>query len=70
MLRWVPKDAAFVVVSKRLGWPAKSLRTEEHEETAGPGNALVLRIEHAHVAEVFVAYGRVGVPAERVARSV
>ena len=56
-------------MAKRLGWQAKSLYVHERKDSAGPGNALVLRIAHEHVTEVFAAFGAVGVPAERVART-
>ena len=56
------------VVNKRLGWPAKSLRVQERD-AVGPGNALILRVQHEHVSEVFVAFAALGVTAERVARA-
>jgi RNA 3'-terminal phosphate cyclase (ATP) len=61
-------DRELAVVQKRLGWPRKALEIEEHPDSLGPGNALLLRVEHEHVTEVFTAYGAVGVPAEQVAR--
>ncbi len=63
-------ERELAVVGKRLGWQTKDLVVEEREDSAGPGNALVLRVAHEHVTEVFAAFGAVGVPAERVARRV
>lgn len=62
-------ERELAVVGKRLGWQTKMLRVEEREDSIGPGNALVLSVAHEHVTEVFAAFGAVGVPAERVARS-
>ena len=50
-----------------LGWPEDRLRVEVRPHSPGPGNALVLAIEHEHVTEVFVAFGARGVRAEQVA---
>jgi RNA 3'-terminal phosphate cyclase (ATP) len=54
-------------VEKRLGWGRESLRVEVRREALGPGNALLLVIEHEHVTEVFSGFGAVGVTAEHVA---
>ena len=67
----VPRHVAereLAVVSKKLGWPRKSLHIQERTDAAGPGNALLLHLGHEHSATVCVAYGSPGVPAERVAR--
>ncbi len=67
----IPGDVAereLAVVAKQMGWPSSSLHVDAVRDTAGPGNALVLRIEHEHVTEVFTAFGSVGLPAERVAK--
>ena len=61
-------ERELAVVAKRLGWQSKCLRVDEREDSAGPGNALVLSVAHEHVTEIFSAFGAVGVPAERVAR--
>jgi len=61
-------ERELAVVAKRLGWQAKALHVEEREDSTGPGNALLLRVAHEHVTEVFAAFGAVGVPAEAVAR--
>jgi RNA 3'-terminal phosphate cyclase (ATP) len=44
-------------------------RVERHRRSAGPGNVLTLRAEHAWVTEVFSAYGERGVSAEQVAEA-
>ena len=54
-------------VRRRLGWEEKDRRVEVVEGGAGPGNAVVLTVRHAHATNVIAAYGAVGVSAERVA---
>lgn len=39
----------------------------EEVEAAGPGNAVLVEVVHAHAVEVFAGFGRRGVPAEKVA---
>ncbi len=41
---------------------------EELSASAGPGNVLLAEIESTHVTELFSAFGRRGVPAEKVGR--
>lgn len=54
------------MVRDELGWPATALTIEE-VEADGPGNALVLEIEHPQTTAVFCSFGRPGLPAEEVA---
>ena len=61
-------DRELAVVRSRLGWSDGELETVVlSEESAGPGNALLLQIESEHVTEVFTGFGAVGVRAEAVA---
>lgn len=55
------------IVRKRLGWPRACLEQVEIESDTHTGNVLLLEIEHEHVTEIVTAFGRQGVPAERVA---
>ena len=48
----------------------ETLELVEVADPAGPGNALMVRVDAANVSEVFTAFGRRGVPAERVAEEV
>jgi RNA 3'-terminal phosphate cyclase (ATP) len=52
-----------------LGWDPACGRPEM-VKSPGPGNALVVEIEHANVTEVFIGFGERGVSAESVARGV
>lgn len=54
-------------VRRRLGWKEKERHVGVVEGGAGPGNAVVLTLRHAHATEVVASYGAVGVSAERVA---
>jgi len=56
------------VVRRSLGWHDDELNIEEIDPACGPGNCLMLEIESEHVTELFTAFGRLGVPAETVAR--
>jgi len=49
-----------------VGWEDAVARPVE---SAGPGNALMLRIEAENASEIVTAFGAKGVPAERVAES-
>jgi RNA 3'-terminal phosphate cyclase (ATP) len=52
-----------------LGWrDGVDAAASEAPSSPGPGNALVVTLEHAHVTEVFTAFGERGKRAEAVAR--
>ncbi|GMU36260.1 MAG: RNA 3'-terminal phosphate cyclase [Phycisphaerae bacterium] len=55
------------LVSKRLGWSDAELQTHEERTSPGPGNVVILVLEHEHVTEVFTGFGEVGRAAETVA---
>ena len=50
-------------------WPEDSFRPQQLTPGVGPGNALVIEAEFAEVTEVVTAFGKLGVPAERVAQT-
>jgi len=60
-------ERELAVVAKRLGWSRKELVAREAPESDGPGNVLTLRVDAEHAAEVATGFGRIGLPAERVA---
>jgi len=55
-------------VRRALGWDQSRLRLRGLTNAHGPGNALVARVEHQNVTEVFTAFGEKGVSAEKVAK--
>jgi RNA 3'-terminal phosphate cyclase (ATP) len=55
------------VVGGRLGWTDEQLKVRGIPSEAGPGNVLVLTVEHEHVTEVFTGFGERGRSAESVA---
>jgi RNA 3'-terminal phosphate cyclase (ATP) len=60
-------DRELQVVAERLGWPADDLIRRTEQQSDGPGNCLNLTLVFDEVTEIFTAYGRVGVSADRVA---
>jgi RNA 3'-terminal phosphate cyclase (ATP) len=54
------------VVRRELGW--KDCQVVEVKKPRGPGNALLLELEHEHVTEMVCAFGEKGVRAEDVAQ--
>jgi len=55
------------VVRKRMGWSEEQLLLRGLSNDQGPGNALLLTLEHEAVTEVFTGFGEKGVTAEAVA---
>ena len=53
-----------------MGWAEPQLMECELPAEQGPGNALLITLEHEHVTEVFTAFGEERVRAEAVAESV
>ena len=51
-------EKELAVVTERLGWPEDRLRVAS-VAGPGPGNVLLLTVEHQHVAEVFTGFGEV-----------
>jgi RNA 3'-terminal phosphate cyclase (ATP) len=54
-------------VRKRMGWSDGQLRLRGLSGEQGPGNALLVTLEHEQVTEVFTGFGEKGVTAETVA---
>jgi RNA 3'-terminal phosphate cyclase (ATP) len=55
------------VLMRRLHLPREARRVHEVTPSSGPGNVLLLRVEHDSHAELFTGHGERGVTAERVA---
>ncbi len=54
-------------LASRTGWPKDAFVIEAIDDSAGPGNVVVIEVEYDGVTEVFTAFGAIRVPAERVA---
>ena len=50
-------------------WPAEAFVTRQLPADHGPGNALLLEARFEHVTEMVSGFGKLGVPAERLART-
>ncbi|MFC0676720.1 RNA 3'-terminal phosphate cyclase [Lysobacter korlensis] len=55
------------VLGKRLGLAEDRLHLHSVRPAVGPGNAVMVRVEHAGHVELFTGYGERGLPAEKVA---
>lgn len=53
-------------IARELGWPRDCVEIEE-VAAAGPGNVVSLEVQSEELTELFTAFGRLGVRAERVA---
>ena len=58
-----------MVVQKKIGWGDELLSAERANDSAGPGNIVMLEIASRNVTEVFTAFGQRDVRAEAVAAS-
>lgn len=56
------------VVTEKLGWPPEHCQIRQLPSEEGPGNIVMLTIEHAAVTEVFCSLGEKRLPAEAVAQ--
>ncbi|MGO4382573.1 RNA 3'-terminal phosphate cyclase [Pseudoduganella sp. RAF53_2] len=57
-------------VASAMGWDEAQLRTCVLPEAWGPGNALLMTLDHEHVTEVFVGFGEKSLRAETLAKQV
>ncbi len=54
-------------VGKMLNWGPETFSVEESQNSAGPGNIVMIEIRSNEVTEIFSAFGQVGLSAEKVA---
>jgi RNA 3'-terminal phosphate cyclase (ATP) len=50
-------------------WPEEAFAVRELPDERGPGNILLLEAQYEHVTEVVSGFGKLGIPAERVAKT-
>ncbi len=62
-------DREIATARKLLDWPAEAFAVRELPESQGPGNILLLEAAFEHVIEVVSGFGKLGVSAERVAKT-
>ncbi|MBL0914539.1 MAG: RNA 3'-terminal phosphate cyclase [Sphingopyxis sp.] len=63
-------DRELKTAAKTLAdWPADAFAVRQLPADHGPGNALLLEAEFAHVTEVMSGFGKLGIPAERLAQT-
>src|SRR6185369_15370748 len=53
-----------------MNWSDECLAVEEVKGSVGPGNVVMIEITSDAAAEVFTSFGKLGVPAEKVADDV
>lgn len=51
------------------GWPEDAFATRQLPAEFGPGNALLIETAFEHVTEIMSGFGKLGVPAERLAQT-
>ncbi len=61
-------ERELAVVKRQLTWGEDQLFMREIHRHQGPGNALLLTLEHEHVTEVFTGFAERGLAAEVVAK--
>ncbi len=61
-------ERELAVVKQKLSWTDEQLLMREINRNQGPGNVLLITLEHEHVTEVFTGFAERGVAAEVVAK--
>jgi RNA 3'-terminal phosphate cyclase (ATP) len=61
-------DREIKTVKKLLDWPEEAFAIRELPEEQGPGNILLLEAAFEHVTEIVSGFGKLGVPAEQLAK--
>lgn len=62
-------ERELALVKQQLSWADDQLLMRGIDRSQGPGNVLLLTLEHDEVTEVFTGFAERGVPAETVARN-
>jgi RNA 3'-terminal phosphate cyclase (ATP) len=61
-------ERELAVVKQKLSWNDEQLLMREINRNQGPGNVLLITLEHEHITEVFTGFAERGVAAEVVAK--
>ena len=59
-------DRELGIIHEQLKWDKRFLESQSVPESRGPGNAVMIEIESTHITELFTAFGKKGLPAEKV----
>jgi len=73
LIAGIPVEVAqreLMCIGAGMGWNGDQLRIVQLPPNDGPGNVLLVTLEHEHVTAVFAGFGEKSVPAESVARVV
>jgi RNA 3'-terminal phosphate cyclase (ATP) len=73
LIAGLPGDVAqreLATVGAGMGWPNEKLRIVQLPASQGPGNVLLVTLEHVNVTNVFAGFGEKSVSAESVAKAV
>jgi len=60
-------ERELTLITQKLGWPRASMERISVKNSPGPGNALLIELEHEHITEIFTGFGEKGRSAEDVA---
>ncbi len=69
----LPKGVAqreLAILKNALGWGDEQLHNQALRANEGPGNVLMVVLQHEHITEVFTSFGEKGLSAEQVAHQV
>ena len=63
-------ERELATIGQLMSWPSEKLLIRGIDNAYGPGNIVLLTIEHEHVTEVFAGFGEKGTASEAVAKRV
>ncbi len=66
-LPWDIAKREVATVGRMLNWTASDLHARSDAQARGPGNVVLITLEHENVTEVITAFGQLGKTAEQVA---
>lgn len=58
------------VIARKTGWRSSACEVIEVQEAGGPGNVVMIELGFDNVTELMIGFGKIGLKAEQVARSV
>lgn len=58
------------VIARKTDWKSSAFEVVEVQEAGGPGNVVMIELGFDNITELMIGFGKIGVKAEQVARSV